>query len=282
MRYNSSKSSNNDTKNIGDSKIFRDTSNKIVADFSPTPYRCGLCGDRFQRLTSLKEHHRTHQTQEEIDKLNQESKKTIRRRMPPKGRRRRTSNPNGKLHPCKQCQRVFNHSSSLSRHMRYHKGTMHTCAFCGRHFPQRCDLRRHLAMYHKAESEKINKLKQSNSLLTQDIILKGEGKNEELKFTDHSILFIKSESNYCEIHINEGNNYRKELLRGSLNSIEGSLKELSFFVRVHRSYIVNFNKIDKVSGTAQGYKIHFENMEHSIPVSRKQSAHFKSLVSSLR
>ncbi|XP_010788741.1 zinc finger protein 91 [Notothenia coriiceps] len=145
--------------NIGDSKIFRDTSNKIVADFSPTPYRCGLCGDRFQRLTSLKEHHRTHQTQEEIDKLNQESEKTIRRRMPPKGRRRRTSNPNGKLHPCKQCQRVFNHSSSLSRHMRYHKGTMHTCVFCGRHFPQRCDLRRHLAMYHKAESEKKPGLK---------------------------------------------------------------------------------------------------------------------------
>ncbi len=135
---------------------------------------------------------------------------------------------------------------------------------------------------YKAESEKINKLKQSNSLLTQDIILKGEGKNEELKFTDHSILFIKSESNYCEIYLKECNNCRKELLRSSLNSIEDSLKELSFFVRVHRSYIVNLNSINKVSGTAQGYKIYFENVEHSVPVSRKQSAHFKSLVSLLR
>ena len=132
---------------------------------------------------------------------------------------------------------------------------------------------------YKVESQNINKLKQPKGPLTKEITLKGEGKNEELKFMDNSILFIKSESNYCEIHINVDNNYRKELLRGSLSSIEDSLKELSFFIRVHRSYIVNVNNIDKVSGTAQGYKIHFENGEYSVPVSRKQSAHFKALVS---
>lgn len=142
----------------GESKIFRDASGQPDTNHSFTPYRCGLCGDRFEKLTALKEHHLTHQTQEEIDQLNEESQRNFKRRMPPKGRRRR-SNPNGKLHPCKHCHRVFNHSSSLSRHMRYHKGTMHTCVFCGRHFPQRCDLRRHIAMYHKAELEKKPGLK---------------------------------------------------------------------------------------------------------------------------
>lgn len=143
----------------GDTKLFRDASGEGNTEHSFTPYRCGLCGDRFQNLTALKEHHLTHQTQEEIDQMNQELQLGIKRRLPPKGRRRR-SNPNGKLHPCKHCHRVFNHSSSLSRHMRYHKGTMHTCVFCGRHFPQRCDLRRHIAMYHKAELEKKPGLKQ--------------------------------------------------------------------------------------------------------------------------
>nr|XP_020464188.1 zinc finger protein 436-like [Monopterus albus] len=138
----------------GDSEFFRDASREIDTEYCFTPYRCGLCGDRFQKLAALKEHHLTHQTQEEIDQLNQESQRNFKRRIPPKGKRRRGSNPNGKLHPCKHCHRVFNHSSSLSRHMRYHKGTMHTCVFCGRHFPQRCDLRRHVAMYHKAEVEK--------------------------------------------------------------------------------------------------------------------------------
>ncbi|XP_041843183.1 zinc finger protein 791 [Melanotaenia boesemani] len=143
----------------GESKLSRDTSSKIETEPTFTPYRCGLCGDRFDKLAALKEHHVTHQTQEEIDKLNQESQKPFKRRVQPKNRRRRGSNPNGKLHPCKHCHRVFNHSSSLSRHMRYHKGTMHTCVFCGRHFPQRCDLRRHVAMYHKTELEKKPGLK---------------------------------------------------------------------------------------------------------------------------
>uniref|UniRef100_A0A3Q3DUN7 Zinc finger and BTB domain containing 41 n=1 Tax=Hippocampus comes TaxID=109280 RepID=A0A3Q3DUN7_HIPCM len=57
------------------------------------------------------------------------------------------------------CQRVFNHSSSLSRHMRYHKGTMHKCTFCGRQFPQRCDLIRHLTLNHKDDIEKKPGLK---------------------------------------------------------------------------------------------------------------------------
>uniref|UniRef100_H2UMR8 C2H2-type domain-containing protein n=1 Tax=Takifugu rubripes TaxID=31033 RepID=H2UMR8_TAKRU len=133
----------------GTSVDVKNWDSKVFSNQSFTPYRCGLCGDRFQNLTALKEHHLTHQTQEEIDRLNDESK-TFKPRIQSKGRRRR-SNPNGKLHPCKHCHRVFNHSSSLSRHMRYHKGTMHTCMFCGRHFPQRCDLRRHIAMYHNAE-----------------------------------------------------------------------------------------------------------------------------------
>lgn len=142
-----------------ESKIFGHNGSVVDTDYSFTPYRCGLCGDQFQRLTALKEHHLTHQTQEEIDQLNQESQRNFKRRMSPKSRHRRGANPNGKLHPCKHCHRVFNHSSSLSRHMRYHKGTMHTCVFCGRHFPQRCDLRRHVAMYHKAELEKKPGLK---------------------------------------------------------------------------------------------------------------------------
>lgn len=143
----------------GDSKLsLRDSNNKMDKENSFTPYRCGLCGDRFHKLTDLKEHHFTHQTQEEIDQLNEESEKNVKRKLLPKIRRRRNTQ-NGKLHPCKHCHRVFNHSSSLSRHMRFHKGTMHACVFCGRHFPQRCDMRRHVVTYHKTELEKKPGLK---------------------------------------------------------------------------------------------------------------------------
>lgn len=146
-------------KNVWNANNLSDAGNTVNPAYSFTPYRCGLCGDRFHKLTDLKEHHLSHQTQEEIDQLNQESLKSSKIKIQPKMRRRSRSNPNGRLHPCKHCHRVFNHSSSLSRHMRYHKGTMHTCVFCGRHFPQRCDLRRHIVMYHKAELEKKPALK---------------------------------------------------------------------------------------------------------------------------
>lgn len=190
-----------DLKN-GNRKFSRDSSSEYGSVPTFTPYRCGLCGDRFENLTALKEHHLTHQTQEEIDELNQESQKALKRKMQTK-RRRRGGNPNGKLHPCKHCHRVFNHSSSLSRHMRYHKGTMHTCVFCGRHFPQRCDLRRHLAMYHKTEMEKKPGLKLLNTppqngpssvsvegekddQNSPDETIKGSSDNEQLSSSDQS------------------------------------------------------------------------------------------------
>ncbi|KAJ8005289.1 hypothetical protein DPEC_G00145090 [Dallia pectoralis] len=156
-----------------DATVHQKTQNDKSDSKTPSsfrPYRCGLCGDRFQQLTDLKEHHLIHQTQEEIDKLLKESeiqKQKMRRKFttiecivtqsPSRkgGRSPLYKKGSGtKLHPCKHCHRVFSHSSSLSRHNRYHKGTLHTCVLCGKHFPQRCDVRRHIAMYHKPELEK--------------------------------------------------------------------------------------------------------------------------------
>ncbi|XP_061072472.1 zinc finger protein Xfin [Conger conger] len=151
-----------------------------TANMSFRPYRCGLCGNRFQQLSDLKKHHLTHQALDDRVHLEPEpAPKQQNRTVPPakqlfhsvaaakrqihagvagkqskpRGRppRGSQSNHNSRVYPCKLCHRVFVHSSSLSRHMRYHKGTLHTCVFCGRHFPQRCDVRRHIAMYHHSE-----------------------------------------------------------------------------------------------------------------------------------
>ncbi|XP_041962085.1 zinc finger protein Xfin [Alosa sapidissima] len=156
-----------------------DTSESVVDEkVSSNPYnsvdrtyRCGLCGKTFYRLSDLMDHHLSHQAKEEKSKT--ETKATRRtqidhgykpfasrqaiyrldaprsRRM--RGRSRGAHQSSTRLYPCKHCHRVFVHSSSLSRHNRYHKGTLHTCVYCGKHFPQRCDVTRHIAMYHKAE-----------------------------------------------------------------------------------------------------------------------------------
>ena len=132
-------------------------------------YQCGLCGDRFNKLVALKEHHLIHQTQEEIDQLNQEAQITFSRsvrttnamqeRGAPVGSSNRSSSVPARLYPCKQCSRVFNHSSSLSRHMRSHKKTMHKCPFCKKLFPQHCDVAKHIDVYHQPGLENQSGLK---------------------------------------------------------------------------------------------------------------------------
>lgn len=140
-------------------------------------YRCGLCGGRFSSLLELKEHHASEHPDDEHDEDSSESASPVKRspanyygimrqmvskhqmqhndplrsRMRGKTRGGSRGNHNSKVFPCKHCHRVFVHSSSLSRHMRYHKGTLHTCVYCGRHFPQRCDVTRHVAMYHGSD-----------------------------------------------------------------------------------------------------------------------------------
>lgn len=148
-------------------------------------YRCGLCGGHFNCLSDLKEHHLSdHPDEDSSDPVPEIRRQSVNyygimRQMVSKHQSQRMDilrprirgrprggaargNPHSKVFPCKQCHRVFVHSSSLSRHMRYHKGTLHTCLYCGRHFPQRCDVTRHVAMYHssdikpKAEGEKLD------------------------------------------------------------------------------------------------------------------------------
>ncbi|XP_052003674.1 zinc finger protein 45-like [Xyrauchen texanus] len=146
------------------------------SDFLDQPYRCGLCGEDFNQKSELKDHHASqHPDRDEVQdtsdspanikrqsfghsgKMHQMvAKAQIRQFDPPRSRIRvkpRGANRlhfGGKLYSCKQCHCTFMHSSSLSRHMRYHKGTLHACVYCGKRFPQRCDLTRHVAIHHSS------------------------------------------------------------------------------------------------------------------------------------
>ena len=54
-----------------------------------------------------------------------------------------------------------------------------------------------------------------------------------------------------------------------MKSLEENLKNHPAFLRVHRSYIVNKNKIAKSTGNVQGISLFFENTDETVPVSRK-------------
>lgn len=60
------------------------------------------------------------------------------------------------------------------------------------------------------------------------------------------------------------------MLRSSLSRLENQLEGQNI-VRCHRSFIVNLDKVEKVTGNAQGYKLHLETPELVVPVARKYS-----------
>ncbi|XP_026105358.1 zinc finger protein 91-like [Carassius auratus] len=173
------------------------------------PCRFGLCGEHFNHISDLRDHHKKqHPDEDEVKdssglpaKMKRQCHGVMRQmqeqRVDPlrssiRGRPRGVNrvNFNGDIFSCKLCNLAFLHSSSLSRHMRYHKGTLHACVHCGKRFPQRCDVTKHVAMYHssaiqprvpgesKTEHEVKNRDQGPAKALTQT---KSHGEQEELE-----------------------------------------------------------------------------------------------------
>lgn len=85
------------------------------------------------------------------------------------------------------------------------------------------------------------------------------------------ILFLKSDSNYCEIQLNNG-----EMICCSktLKHIASKIPS-STFIRVHNSYIVNLTAIICIDSSYRNMLI---KGEHEIPVARSQVKTLKACV----
>jgi hypothetical protein len=95
-----------------------------------------------------------------------------------------------------------------------------------------------------------------------------ENEKDTFELAEQDLFFIESSDNYSTIHFFRNDKIQKEMIRGSLSRMEEFIKS-SRVVRCHRSFIVNLNKVEKITGNAQGYKLHLERPEIIIPVARK-------------
>ena len=69
------------------------------------------------------------------------------------------------------------------------------------------------------------------------------------------------------------------MIRNTLSSIS---KAHPNFFQPHRSYLININNIARIGGNSQGYTIHYDNCDISIPVSRNKKTAFIQLQEQLR
>ena len=102
------------------------------------------------------------------------------------------------------------------------------------------------------------------------ITLMAENEKDTLTFFQEDLFYIESNDNYLTVVFQKEEQILKELMRSSLIRLENQIPTESI-VRCHRSYIVNLDKVVKVSGNAQGYKFHLKDTDFIIPVARKYS-----------
>ncbi len=120
-------------------------------------------------------------------------------------------------------------------------------------------------------AEQITKnLKQTKNDDTPITIYSGNQK-KVLNLKSEQLILIESNGNYINVYYNIKNNLKREIVRNTLKNTENITLQNPAFIKCHKSYIVNINKLKKVNGNAQGYKLEFDTLDFEIPVSRNLS-----------
>ncbi|HEY3429375.1 MAG TPA: LytTR family DNA-binding domain-containing protein [Cyclobacteriaceae bacterium] len=94
-----------------------------------------------------------------------------------------------------------------------------------------------------------------------------------------NILYFKSEDNYVLLYYRgDGDAKRKELIRTNLKKLEQEL-DFPFFVRIHRSYMINTLNLNSVVKSPKGYLVKLEGTEDDLlPVSATYQISFEEKI----
>ncbi|WP_288429335.1 LytTR family DNA-binding domain-containing protein [uncultured Spirosoma sp.] len=110
------------------------------------------------------------------------------------------------------------------------------------------------------------------------LTLVADNEKDTITLQPGELLYIESSDNYCTVVYLKNGQPIKPLLRSSLSRLEGQIDRADI-VRCHRSFVVNLDRVEKVTGNAQGYKLHLFDGQFQIPVARKYN---DSLVAQLK
>jgi len=139
--------------------------------------------------------------------------------------------------------------------------------------------RNRMLRYNLKFTEGINKkLKDNKSIENKLVHFQSDYAKDNLSIKVSLLLIIRAANNYIEVFWKEGKEIKSQMIRTSLKSAEELLEEHRFIFKCHRSYMVNTNFIDKMEGNVQGYKLFFEGLNFSVPVSKNFANKLKELI----
>jgi hypothetical protein len=99
---------------------------------------------------------------------------------------------------------------------------------------------------------------------------------EDVEIPCLNLMFLQASANYVELVFGENGKIDRKVIRATLKEMELALQDSSHFFRCHKSFIVNLEHVSRISGNAQGYKLHLKFTEEVIPVSRAYNDFLKS------
>jgi len=107
-------------------------------------------------------------------------------------------------------------------------------------------------------------------------------KKEELSFSPSQFVYATSEGNYVIFYLNSNSQIQKKIIRNSMSNIASQLSGIPYFVRTHRGFIVNVQKVISQKGNTLGYRLKLEGIDETIPVSRQNAREFDQLLKQYR
>jgi hypothetical protein len=104
------------------------------------------------------------------------------------------------------------------------------------------------------------------------ILIPADNPKHSLLTDIDAIICISAAENYVEVYRIHLDKVQKYLIRNTLTAVATYLEnESPLFFRCHKSHIVNMQHVRKVSGNAQGYKLHLQHLPDPLPVSRQHT-----------
>ena len=124
---------------------------------------------------------------------------------------------------------------------------------------------------HDNQASKINSkltLKETEELDSTIVLISNNKSDPKFEVKLDDFIVAQSTGNYVEIsYQDESDEVQKHLLRITLTELQTQLGDDESFVRCHKSYIINRQKINKVEGNARSC-IAIMDQELKIPISR--------------
>lgn len=132
-------------------------------------------------------------------------------------------------------------------------------------------MERNLSMRNALKAGEYSKLlpKKRRNKNRQSLSIKSESsKVTDLNIALKDFIFATSDNNYSTVHYENDGVLKKELLRLSFKNLENQLVDYNQIIRCHKSFIVNRDRIQKISGNARSLVLMVDLYDEMIPVSR--------------